>query len=119
MLATEAFTLPYSQQKGDRRGVGVTLGEVAWAAATKETYLSAHYKRLARTSGKNKAVVAVGHTMLVIMYHMIKNRTPYKELGEEYFNKIDKEKLAKNMVKRLEKLGYKIEIAKEEEDKAA
>lgn len=93
-----------------------TLGEISWAAShTKNTYLSAHYKRIARRRGRKKAIVALGHTMLVIIYHMIKNRLPYNELGKEYFNKMDKEKIIKSMVKRIEKIGYKVELSKVEQ----
>jgi transposase len=103
------------------RWLRATLGEMAWAAShTKGTYLSAQYKRIARRRGKKRAIVAVGHTILVIIYLMIKHRLPYNELGDEYFNKMDKEKLTRLMVKRLEKLGYKVDLTKrEEEHKAA
>ncbi len=129
-LSSWAGMCPGNNESAGKRKSGKTtkgskwlkaaLSEAAWAASrTKGTYLSAHYKRIARTRGKNRANVAVGHTMLVIMYHMIKHRISYNELGDEYFNKMDKEKLAENMVKRLEKLGYKVDITKEEEIKAA
>lgn len=64
---------------------------------------------------RKKAIVALGHTMLIIIYHMIKNRLPYNELGKEYFNKMDKEKIIKSMLKRIEKIGYKVELLKVEQ----
>ncbi len=129
-LSSWAGMCPGNNETGGKRKSGkttkgsrwlrATLGEIAWAASrTKGTYLSAHYKRIARRRGKKKAIVALGHTMLVIMYHIIKQRLPYNELGDDYFNKIDKEKLTKNMVKRLEKLGYEVQLTKKEEKKAA
>ena len=97
-----------------------TLGEIAWAASrTKKTYLKAQYRRLSRRMIKQKAIVAVGHTMLVMIYNMIKYRLPYKELGEEYFIQTDKEKLTRMMVHRLEKFGYTVHLIKKEEDNAA
>ena len=57
--------------------------------------------------------------MLVMAYHMIKHRLPYNELGDDYFNKMDEDKFTNNMIKRLEKLGYKVELTKKEEDRAA
>ena len=57
--------------------------------------------------------------MLVMSYHMIKNRLPYSELGADYFNKMDEEKFTNSMVKRLEKIGYKVELTKIEEKKTA
>ena len=68
---------------------------------------------------KQKAIVAVGHTMLVMVYNMIKYRLPYNELGDDYFIKTDKEKLTRMMVKRLEKFGYKVQLSKIEEDNVA
>lgn len=129
-LSSWAGICPGNNQTGGKRKNGrttkgskwlkATLGEIAWAAShTKRTYLSAHYKRIVRRRGKKRAIIAVGHTMLVIIYHIIKNKLPYNELGDEYFNKMDKEKLAQAMVKRLEKLGYNVELAKVEEEKAA
>src|SRR6516164_878477 len=62
-----------------------TLVQVAWAAShTKHTYLSAQYRRLASRRGKKRALVAVGHTILVITYHLLKNHTTYKELGGDF-----------------------------------
>lgn len=129
-LSSWAGMCPGNNETGGKRKSGkttkgskwlrATLGEIAWAASrTKGTYLTVHYKRIARRRGKKKAIVAVGHTMLVIIYHMIKNRLPYNELGDEYFNKMDKEKFTNNMVKRIEKLGYKVQLTKVEEKKAA
>lgn len=126
-LSSWAGMCPGNNETGGKRKSGKTtkgskwlkaaLGEMAWAASrTKGTYLSVHYKRIARRRGKKRAIIAVGHTMLVMIYHMIKNRLPYNELGDEYFNKMDKEKLTKTMVKRLEKLGYKVALTKESTD---
>jgi transposase len=129
-LSSWAGMCPGNNETGGKRKSGkttkgskwlrATLGEIAWAASrTKGTYLSAHYRRIARRRGKKRAIIAVGHTMLVIIYHMIKNRLPYNELGDDYFDKMDKEKLTKIMVNRLEKLGYKVDLTIGEEQKAA
>ncbi|HLP60464.1 MAG TPA: IS110 family transposase [Candidatus Deferrimicrobium sp.] len=125
-LSSWAGICPGNNETGGKRKNGkttkgcrwlrATLGEMAWAASrTKGTYLSAQYRRIARRRGKKKAVVAVGHTMLVIIYHMIKHRLSYNELGEDYFNRVDKERLKKVMIKRLEKLGYDVELTCKEE----
>jgi len=129
-LSSWAGICPGNNETGGKRKSGkttkgsrwlrATLGEIAWAGSrTKGTYLSAHYKKIARRRGKKRAIVAVGHTMLVMSYHMIKHRLPYNELGDDYFNKMGEEKFTNNMVKRLEKLGYKVELTKKEEEKAA
>ncbi len=93
--------------------LGAALNQAAHAAArTKNTYLSAQYHRLARRIGKNKAIVAVSHSILVIAYHLIKRREPYQELGSDYFDKRNPEVTAKRLVKRLEQLGFQISVQK-------
>jgi transposase len=88
-----------------------TLAECAKAAGrSKDTYLSAQYKRIAARRGRNRAAVAVGHTILTIAYHIIKNNTSYKDLGADYFDQKRKEDIARKALKRLEALGYKVTI---------
>src|SRR5688572_4482606 len=72
------------------------LGEVAWAAArTRDTYLRAQFERLAKRRGRKKAVVAVGHSILVIVYHLLRTRRPYADLGVDYFDSQDTERIAR------------------------
>jgi len=82
------------------------------AANSKNTYLNSQYHRIAARRGKNRAVVAVGHSILVICYHMIKNRTQYNELGADFFQKRSEDAIVKQNVKRLESLGYSVTIEK-------
>lgn len=88
-----------------------SLVEAAQAAArTKGTYLSALYKRIARRRGKKRATVAVAHAILVILYHMLKNRISYYELGADYFDQLGHDNLVKATRRRLENLGYKVTL---------
>jgi len=88
-----------------------TLVESAWAASqTKETYLSAQYHRLVRRRGKKRAAVAVGHTILVIAYCLLRYKTAYQELGSDYFDRINIVHTTKHFVRRLEGLGYKVNL---------
>lgn len=97
---------------GGNRWLKATLGEVAWGAGrTKNTYLVEHYGRIKRRRGKKRAIVAVGHTVLVTVYHMIKNRKPYMELGNDFYVKRASNS-HKYHVKKLEKLGYKVVLEK-------
>src|SRR6266566_790565 len=85
------------------------LVEAAHAAAhTKNTYLSAHYHRLAARRGKKKAMIAVGHSMLVIISHMLQQQKSYEELGGNYFDERERQATEKRLVRRLEKLGYQV-----------
>jgi transposase len=92
------------------------LSQAAWAAShTKNTYLSAQYRRLAGRRGKKRAIVAVGHTILVIAYHMLNRRQPYQELGGDFFDRFRPEHLKRALVRRLEKLGYEVELRPRED----
>ncbi len=85
------------------------LTQAAWAAShTKDTYLAAQYRRLAARRGKKRALVAVGHTLLVIMYHLLKNHTTYQELGGDFLERLEPDQQTRQLVKRLEKLGHSV-----------
>jgi len=72
--------------------------------------LSAQYHRIAARRGKNRGAVAVGHTILVMAYHIIRHKVPYYELGANYFDQRKKEAITNNAVKKLESLGYKVTL---------
>lgn len=87
------------------------LVEAAWAAGrTKHSYLGALYRRLAARRGKKRALVAVGHTLLVIFYHLLKDPVSYKDLGPDFFDKLKPEQYRRYLVKRLEHLGFNVEL---------
>jgi len=120
-LASWAGMCPGNNESAGRRKSGKTrkgspwlreaLVEAAQAAArTKKTYLASQYHRIASRRGAKRAVVAVGHTILVIVYHILKQGTPYVDLGANYFDEQDKTAIVRRSVKRLEKLGYKVTV---------
>lgn len=85
------------------------LTQAAHAAAhTKDTYLAAQAYHLTGRRGKKRAIMAVAHSILVIAYHVIQRKEPYRELGGNYFDKLRPEATAKRLVKRLERLGYQV-----------
>ncbi len=87
------------------------LVQAAWAAShTKGTYLAAQYRRLAKRRGRKRALVAVGHTLLVIMYHVLKRGTTYAELGADFLDRVEPERLTRQLVKRLEAMGHKVTL---------
>jgi transposase len=90
----------------------VVLVQCAWAASrSKGTYLKAMYGRLAARRGKKRALVAVGHRLLAIIYNALKQGQSYQELGADYLDKKqDKEQLAQRLLRRLEKLGVKVTV---------
>jgi transposase len=88
-----------------------TLCEVAWSAShTKGTYFFAQFHRLAARRGKKRALVAVAHSILVTAYHMQKYKRHYRELGADFFDKIDRDKVRERLVGRLKKLGFEVTL---------
>ncbi|MFZ5650989.1 MAG: transposase, partial [Bacillota bacterium] len=88
-----------------------TLIQAAKSAShTKDTYLSAQYRRIAARRGANKAAVAVAHTILVIIYCMLKNPLPCQEMGADYFAKVNSKAIAKRAIKQLEMFGCQVKI---------
>jgi transposase len=94
-------------RKGDSWLRGA-LGEAAASAArTKNTYLQNRYRRLAARRGKKRALVAVGHSILIAIWHMLSNDIDYQDLGPDHFrNRVDPAKQASRLVHQLQQLGY-------------
>jgi transposase len=88
------------------------LNEAALAASrTKNTYLNAQYHRLAGRRGSKRAIGALKHSMLTAAYFMIRDQVPYKDLGADHFNRINPEQQTRYHVRRLEKLGHKVQLS--------
>ena len=89
-----------------------TLQEVAWAAVRpKKSYYRALYHRLKGRGGPKKAIVGVQHAMVVALWHMLKHRVPHHDLGADYFDRRNTERIRRHHVRRLEKLGYSVVLA--------
>lgn len=87
------------------------LVEAAWAAArSKDTYLSAQYHRLAARRGAKRAIAAVAHSILIIIYHLLNRGTTYKDLGANYFDERDRQTAIRRAVQRIQRLGYKVTL---------
>jgi len=96
--------------KGNRWLRG-TLVQVAWAAThTKKSYLAALYRRLAGRRGKKRALVAVGHSILVTIYNLLKNHSNYVDLGPSYLDQLQGKRLTQSLVRRLEQLGHEVTL---------
>lgn len=88
------------------------LVQSAWAAShSKKSYLAAQYRRLAARRGKKRALMAVGHSILVILYHLLKERRQYVDLGAHYLDQLDPQGLIRYHVKRLESLGHTVTLS--------
>jgi transposase len=87
------------------------LVQAAWGAShSKNTYLASQYRRLAARRGRKRALIAVGHSMLVIFYHMLKKGTSYTDLGGNFLDSLEPQRLTRYYVKRLESLGHKVTL---------
>lgn len=92
-----------------------SLCQAAWAAShTKATYLSARFRRLAARKGKKRAIVAVAHSILSILSHVLKTKQPYRELGADDLDRINAAQLKRYFVKRLENLGLQVIVQNRE-----
>lgn len=120
-LASWAGICPGNEESaGKRKRTRITSGnrwlrralaEASWAAAhSQDSYLSAQFRRLAARRGKKRALVAVAHSLLTIVYHMLKHDLPYCDLGSDYFDKLQGRRLERYLVKRLEGLGYNVDL---------
>ena len=120
-LASWAGMCPGNNESAGKRKSGKTtkgsqylraaLVQAAWAGSrAKGTYVQAQYQRLVKRMGKNKALVAVGHTILVICYHVLLNRESYQELGGDYFDRQNVQGQRSRLIRKLESLGLKVTV---------
>lgn len=87
------------------------LVQAGWCATrAKKTYLRAQFLRLKSRRGPKKAVMAVGASILTAAYHMLKKNEPYRDLGPDYFDRLQKDKLLKRLVRKIEELGYAVDL---------
>jgi transposase len=122
-LVSWAKISPRTVQSGSRSRAGHTgkgnpylkgiLGEAAAAAAKTDTFLGERYRRLVRRRGKLKALVAIARSILVIVWHLLADRTArYSDLGAGYYaRRIDKDRKTRSHVRQLEALGYTVTLA--------
>jgi transposase len=106
---------PGHNRKGNK-WLGAALVESAHAASrTKNTYLAAQYRRLAGRRGKKRAAVAVGHSILLISYHLLDRQQPYRDLGGDYFtSRLSDEVHVRRLVAQLQRLGQHVTLTPED-----
>ena len=120
-LTSGAGRCPGNHESGGKRKSGQTRHGSPWlrqalleaahaAARCQQGDLAAPYPRLAARRGKQRAVVAVGQTLLVSVYHLLTRREEYRELGGNYCDERDKQAVTRRLVQRLEKLGSDVSL---------
>ena len=120
-LSSWAGLCPGNRESAGKRLSGKTRKGSPWlraalveaaraAARTKRTYLGAQYRRIAARRGTKRAAVAVAHSILEIVYHILTRHEPYRDLGVTYFDERDRQALERRLVKRLGALGYEVTL---------
>jgi transposase len=108
------------ESAGKKKGKGSTghgnrylariLGEAAVGAARTDTFLGERYRRIARRRGSKKAIVAIGRSILVIIWHLLSDpATSYADLGSDFYDtRINPERRKRSYIRQLEALGYTV-----------
>lgn len=120
-LASWAGMRPGNHESAGKRKTGRTRKGNPWlktllvecgsgAGRARRTYLGAQYTRLLRRRGGKKAALAVGHSILVAAYHMVRDGVPYRDLGPEHFDRLSTDRLTRHYVHRLEQLGHHVTL---------
>lgn len=121
-LASWAGMCPGNNESAGKRHTGKTrkgnallrstLVVCAHAAVrSKESYFAAQFQRISAHRGKKRAYVAVAHSMLITIYHILKDNVKYQDLGADYYNKFNKEKKINSYLKKLKNLGWEGPVA--------
>jgi transposase len=121
-LSSWAGICPGSNESAGKRKSGkttkgskwlrATLAQAAWAASKKKnSYFRAQYGRLSGRRGKKRAVIAVAHSLLTAIYYVLRDHIDYKDLGQDYFDKLNSKRLVPYLVNRLKNLGYQVILA--------
>jgi transposase len=119
-LASWAGLCPGQDESAGKRRSGKTRKGNRWlrcalvlaaqASTRTKTYLAAQFRRLRTRLGRNKAIVAVAHSILTIVYHLLVDHHPYDDLGDAYFDQRQRQDLSRRLTRRLERLGYHVQL---------
>ena len=82
----------------------------SYVNTARESFFYAQYQRLVVRKGPKKAIVAVAHSMLIAIYHVLLGNE-FRDLGADYYTQFNREKKAKSLVKQLNRLGYKVDCS--------
>jgi transposase len=120
-LASWAGVCPGNHESAGKRLSGKTRKGNPWlrcllvqaahsASHQKQCYLAEHYRRIAKRRGAKRAAIAVAHSILVMIYHLLRNQTTYQEKGETFFEEQERQGAEKRLVRQLARLGYHVEL---------
>jgi transposase len=124
-LASWAGLCPGNDQSAGKRRSGRmsdgnrwlkgTLNQCAWAASRKkDSYFAAQHRRIASRRGVKRATMAVAHSQLCICWELLMHGQSYQDLGRDYFDRTNEDRVKRHLIKRLEKLGYAVTLEKQD-----
>jgi len=97
--------------KGNKHLKSTLIQCAKTAQRDKNSFFHAQYQRIVVRRGANRATVAVAHSMLIAIYHMLKDDVPFKDLGSDYYTKFNTESKAKYYIKKLQELGVSVPVS--------
>jgi len=120
-LASWVGICPGNHESAGKRLSGKTRKGNPWArrlllqaaqvvSRQKKGYLPVLYQRIAARRGKKRALMALAHRILVILYHLLRDGVPYEEKGETFLEERDRELMEKRLVRQLERLGNQVSV---------
>jgi transposase len=98
-------------RKGNRSLRTALVESVHGAIRKKNSYFGAQYRRLAPRRGAKKAFVAVAHSISVVIYNILKDKTCYREAGADFFDKLNPQRVLTRLTKRIQNLGFQVQIS--------
>jgi transposase len=127
--ASWACVCPGNHESGGKRGSGQTrkgnpwlrrtLCEAAWGAAnTKKSYFHALHKRLCARRGPQRALMAVAHSLVIAGFYLVKHKLQFQDLGADFFDRQDRERTKRRLIKRFNALGYEVILRPQQADNA-
>lgn len=102
-----------SRMTQGNRWLKATLNQCAWAASrVKKSYFYAQHRRITARRGVKRATMAVAHTQLCLCWELLKHGQSYEDLGQDYFDHLNEDRVKRQLVNRLERLGYEVQLKK-------
>jgi transposase len=121
-IASWAGLCPGNNESAGKQKSGRTTKGNSWlrcvlvqtahaSCRTKDTYLKSFYRRIAARRGKGRAIIAVAHKQMRAVYHELREDKSYRELGPDFFDRLNQKALEQRLTRRLEDLGYRVELS--------
>jgi transposase len=98
-------------RKGNRSLRTALVESAHGAVRKKSSYFGAQYRRIAARRGKKKALVAIAHSLAIAIYHILRSKTVYRELGADFFDKLNPTRMLHRLTQRIQNLGFQVQVS--------